>query len=81
MTLTLPTPANIQTVKPVIEMKKTFNTLTVQYYMEKPEQKLLQVKVVEIRDIITVFSGAEYDAVAANWTDADVANKISAMYP
>lgn len=81
MILTLPTPANIQMVKPVAEVKRSFNTLTVQFYLEKPKEKLLQVKIFEVPAIITVFSGAEYDAIAANWTDADVANQISALYP
>ncbi len=56
-------------------------TLTVVYYHEDPVNRVLKVLFQEIPLEIVIWEGAAYDAVAADWTDADVLERLQEMYP
>ena len=59
----------------------TIQVLTVERYMESPLARYLSVKFMELPWEIIVFNDTEYDAIAANWTDADILAKMQQIYP
>jgi hypothetical protein len=79
--LALPTPSTLPVVDPVPAKNTTVSALTVQYYLEEPDKHMLSAKFAEVPKLMTIFSGAEYDKMAANWTDADVVAKVKALFP
>jgi hypothetical protein len=79
--LALPTPSTLPVVPAVAAVNKTVSALTVQYYLEEPEKHMLSAKFAEVPKLMMIFSGAEYDSKATNWTDADVVAKVKTLFP
>lgn len=79
--LALPTPSTVPVSPAVAAVNKTVSALTVQLYLEEPDKHMLSAKFAELPKTIVIFSGAEYDAKAANWTDADVVAKVKTLFP
>jgi hypothetical protein len=63
----------------VSEQKKTITELTIQQMIDNPNQKVIAVGTLELGRIV-LWKDEEYDAIG-QWTDADVENKLKAMYP
>ena len=61
------------------EKSKTVTSLTVNRVVDLPKQKMVRVFVEEIDEAIVIWEGAAYDA-AGQWTDADVAARLNAIY-
>ena len=76
MKITLNTPVDAVIVS---EQKKTITELTIQQMIDNPNQKVIAVGTLELGRIV-LWKDEEYDAIG-QWTDADVENKLKAMYP
>lgn len=81
LSLPLASPSTIPVVQAVVAKTKVFSAVTVEFYHEVPDRKILQVKLKEIPYVIILFSGPAYDAIAASWTDATVASRLKVMFP
>jgi hypothetical protein len=60
---------------------RSVSSLTVQYYFEDPPMRTLRAKFVELPVEIILWEGDAYDAIAADWTDADVLARLQELYP
>lgn len=76
MVITLGTPKEIVVVQ---ETKKTITTLTVERVVYNPKQKFVRAFVAELKEPVTLWEGAAYDA-AGDWTDADVTARLAELY-
>ena len=76
MNITLNTPKKIVLQE---EKSKTVTSLTVNRVVDLPKQKMVRVFIDELDEAIVIWEGAAYDA-AGQWTDADVAARLNAIY-
>ena len=63
----------------VHEQTKNVSEITINQMTDNPNLKTVTVNTLELGRVV-LWSGAEYDAIG-QWTDADVENRIKAMYP
>jgi hypothetical protein len=74
--ITLATPHTV-----VLQEQKTetITTLTVVRVVDIPGQKIVRCFIKELKEPVTLWEGADYDA-AGQWTDADVTARLTALY-
>jgi hypothetical protein len=76
MNITLNSPKKIVLQE---EKSKTVTSLTVNRVVDLPKQKMVRVFIDELDEAIVIWEGEAYDA-AGQWTDADVAARLNAIY-
>jgi len=73
---------NLQNPKKVVlqeEKSKTISTITIERIVDLPSAKIVRCFVKELDEPVVLWEGAAYDA-AGQWTDADVAARLTALY-
>ena len=74
--VTFPKPIDVVTVP---QQRAEITTMTVSRYYEDGDAKILRGYVKELKQMVTIWAGADFTA-AGQWTDADVEARLQAMY-
>lgn len=73
--------ATVPVVPATAAVNGSFPSLTVQYYFEDPNARFVKARFIELNYEITLWEGDAYDAIASNWTDADVLARLQELFP
>lgn len=76
MEVTFNQPTDITVIQ---ELKRNFTSITIDHMIDYPETKMVNVYIKEFINYVTLWQGAEYDAIG-QWSDTDVINRIKELY-
>ncbi len=67
--------------KIVTQPEKSFNVekLTITRVVDLPKQKIVRCFCEELDEAITLWEGSDYESIG-QWTDVDVANRLTELY-